>query len=384
MNQTKMINLPIIGMVQHGQQEPTQNGGKKAKELGHFIAKIQDDYMQKFLQKFDEQFKGKQFIEIEFCDDNPLSKKFIRYNQGGKVCQCLEGQTSGLQKVKNGWQPIECNTNECQHRQMNEYGKVACNRIGWLKFLIPSVCQDRIWLMKITGQKSINRLDAYIQVQKMLGNSLKGRYILFLRQEEQTSKTTGQTYNNYNLDILKKEDFNLINQIPQENKKISTNCEQNVNENVVIEKKAQVTNTSNLAGSSVNAENINETKVTESKPKESTKKTTKSRTKKTENAKEIKTETFEKTGEFSNHYVLDSTFKEQITNKKGETKEYVIGKFYDTNDQICEIVIKPEDADELIKCELGTLVEIDIKDVAERKFAINLKFISKLTKKVVA
>ena len=63
MEQTRYVNLPVIGMVQHGEQVPTANGGKRAKELGHFIAKIQDNYMQKFLQKFKELYEGKKYIE---------------------------------------------------------------------------------------------------------------------------------------------------------------------------------------------------------------------------------------------------------------------------------------------------------------------------------
>lgn len=206
MNQTKYANLPVIGRVQHGEKVATANGGTRAKELGHFIAKIQQEYMQKFLEKFNEQYKGKQYIEIEFCNDEPLTKKYVRYNQSGEVCSCLEGNNTANQKTKNGWQPVECNS-QCQYRQKNEQGKSACNRIAWLKFFIPSICKDRIWLMRITGQTSINRLDAYINLQKAQGNSLKGRYILFLKQEEQTSQFTCQNFNNYILDIIKKEAY---------------------------------------------------------------------------------------------------------------------------------------------------------------------------------
>lgn len=148
-------------MVQHGIQVPVGNGGKRAKELGHFIAKGEDSYMQLFLQKFKNDYEGKTSIEIAFCEDNPLIKKYVRYNQGGKACHCLEGSQTANQKVNNKWQPIEC-SEQCQYRQKDDKGKSACNRIGWLRFLIPSISKDKIWLMKITGQKSINRLDALL------------------------------------------------------------------------------------------------------------------------------------------------------------------------------------------------------------------------------
>lgn len=396
MNQTRNVNLPIVGRIQHGEQV-TANGITRAKELGHFIAKIQDDFMQAFLQKFNQIYKGKKYIEIEFYDDNPLSKKFVRYNQSGDVCHCIEGQNTGSQKTKNGWQPIECNTEQCQYRQKNEYGKTACNRIGWLKFLIPDVCQDRIWLMRITGQTSINAIDDYIQVQKALGNPLKGRYVLFLKQKEQTSKATGQTFNNYVLDILKKEDF-LSEQIPPQKtekpNELSTTNVQNVNNYTDKQEKP----TAKIETVTTNA-NDNQTEDKKAKEKttkkstttkDTTKKETKTKTKKTEEKQpeEKQTETTSENSnnpnEYDNYYVLYSTYTDKIKDKNGIEKEYLIGKFYSFQDKEFNIAVRPEHAQELLECDIGTIVELEIKDVLDRKFAVNLKFIEKRTKKVAA
>ena len=49
---------------------------------------------------------------------------------------------------------------------------------------MPKICTDRIWLMKITGQTSISRLQDYFKLQQVRGESLKGHYTLFLKQEE--------------------------------------------------------------------------------------------------------------------------------------------------------------------------------------------------------
>ena len=81
------------------------------------------------------------------------------------------------------------------------------------------------------------------------------------------------------------------------------------------------------------------------------------------------------------YFFLESTFKENINNK-GQVKEYLIGKFYDMEDKVQNIVIKPDYEKELLECDIGTVVELDIKDVAERKFAVDLKFIDKRIKKV--
>ena len=345
--------------------------------------------MQTFLQKFNETYKGKKFIEIEFFNDTPLTKKYVRYNQSGDVCHCLEGQTTGSQKTKNGWQPIQCDTVQCQHRQKNENGKTACNRIGWLKFLIPSICKDRIWLMRITSQTSINRIDDYINLQRVIGNSLKGRYILFLKQEEQEKKSTGQKFNNYVLDILKKEDFSIEqtnSPIIEKANQVSTNTNQNVNNNVVNQEKT--VNTAQNIVADTPAKEKNTTSKTAKKTtttKDTSKKETKSKSKKTEeqNIDEFNsTET--KKDEYENYYILESTFTDTITDKSGNTKEYLVGKFYNMQDQPFNIVVRPEHATELQECDLGTIVELDIKDVLGRKFAMNLKFIDKRTKKLAA
>ena len=388
MEQTRNANLPIIGMVQHGIQVQNSNGTKRAKELGYFIAKVQDKYMQKFLQKFKELYEGKKYIEIEFVNDNPLTKKFVRYNQGGEVCYCLEGNNIGSQKTKNGWKPIECNTVECPYRQRNEVGKTVCNRIGWLKFFIPSISMDRIWLMKITGQKSIDRLDSYIKIQKAQGNSLNNRYILFLKQEEQENKFTGQKFNNYVLDILKKEYFLLEQTIPQTSEisvKQSTANAENVNNNVVNQELKVINNntTSNVTKKeTTKAEEVN------SKQPTTAKKQTKSKTKKEENkskeTESIETKTENKEDELKNCYALLSTFTEKLTNKQGESKEYLIGEFTDMQDNISNIVIRPEDSKEIAECDLGTFVKLDVSEIGGRKFAMKLEFIEKRLKNIAA
>ena len=344
--------------------------------------------MQKFLQKFKELYEGKKYIEIEFVNDNPLTKKFVRYNQCGDVCYCLEGNNIGSQKTKNGWKPIECNTVECPYRQRNEVGKTVCNRIGWLKFFIPSISMDRIWLMKITGQKSIDRLDSYIKIQKAQGKSLNNRYILFLKQEEQENKFTGQKFNNYVLDILKKEDFLLEQTIPQTSEisvKQSTANAENVNNNVVNQELKVINNntTSNVTKKeTTKAEEVN------SKQPTTAKKQTKSKTKKEENkskeTESIETKTDNTEDELKNCYALLSTFTEKLTNKQGESKEYLIGEFTDMQDNISNIVIRPEDSKEIAECDLGTFVKLDVSEIGGRKFAMKLEFIEKRLKNIAA
>jgi hypothetical protein len=404
MEQTRYVNLPMIGRIQHGLLE-----NNRVKELGYFIVKSEDPYMEKYLQKFNELYKGKQSIDIEIFDKEPLSIKYARYNQSGEVCSCMENSEDAKLKVKNGWQNIKC-TENCQYRQRNEQGKAQCNRIAWLKFLIPSISKDRIFLMRITGQRAINRLKEYFNFQKEQQGAVKGQYTLFLRKEEQRN-ILGQTFNNYILDIMKK-DFNQVEKIPdnQENKQnVSTINAQNVNNtstnvknsppNVVTEidtknnnSKEKIIEESNVAKEEQITESKNGKATTKKKSKskksvENQEETTSKSSEQTSNDNTQNSKNTEKTEEIDDvkkYFVLESTYTEMIADKQGLEKPYLIGKFHDYNENIIDIAIKPEDTEELQKCDIGTLVKIDIHEALNKKFAVKLEYINKIIKKVAA
>lgn len=348
--------------------------------------------MQAYLQKFNTLYKGKKSIDIELFNEEPLTMKYARYNQSGEVCYCMADSNRANQKTKNGWQKINCDTYNCGYRQRNEQGKCACNRIGWLKFLIPSVCKDRIFLMRITGQTSINRLDDYFCLQRAQGNSIKGKYTLFLKQEEQ-SNSLGKTFNNYVLDILKKEDFNSTKLIPQNTEKseeLSTISDKNVDNklektnitqsNIEATKKvvlpSETTETQKETTTKTNKKNTTK-EIIKKESKNNSKKATDT-TKSTTNKEKI-SEITNADNNLSNCYTLLSTFTEKIADKN-----YLIGKFADINDQISNIAIRPEDAEELAECDLGTFVKLDVSENKGIKFAIKLEFIEKTLKKVAA
>ena len=313
MEQTKLVNLPVIGRVQHGEKK-----NNKVTELHHFIAKIQNDKMQTYLDRFDKLYKGKQEIDIEVFDENPLSIKYARFNQSGEVCRCKVNSNKGSSKTKDGWKPVNCDTFNCKYRQRNEQGKMACNRMAWFKFIIPSVCKDRIFLMRITGQTSIDRLDDYFKFKKYQGQSIKGRYKVFLKDEEQEDYF-GKSHTNKILDILE---------------------------------------------------------IDEDTTKTTTKKTS-SKTKKPENT-ENKTETTEEPNEgkssddFSNFYVYEKSKKEKIKLSDGTEKEYLMAKFFDINNKIHKVAIKQEDEEIIVKSKECTTFILDIKKIGNFEFAIKL------------
>lgn len=376
MEETRLVNLPIIGMVQRGRTESTPKGTKRVIELDHFVAKVTDKHMIEFLKKFNDIYENKSSIDIEIFDEEPLTTKYTRYNQGGTVCSCPTTSNIAYQKTKEGWKEVEC-SKDCIHRQRNKQGKCNCNRIGWFKFFMPKICTDRIWLMKITGQTSINRLHDYFELQRMQGKSIKGHYNLFLKQEE-ISDFTGKTYNHYILDIVSKNNNVFLNNVlstKELDSKSSTEKVKNV-DNIV----------QNIENSENQKQKNNTTKKQEKTSAEITNKCEKTTSKKTDvvNKEEEKSKVQQEECSLDNCYILIRTYNQEIKQKSGENKSYVMGEFYDMEDKQFNVAIKPEDAEELQMCETGTVTRLELQTFNDVHFAVKLEYVQKLKKNIAA
>jgi len=365
MEQIKNVNLPICGRIQHGEQQ-ILNGKTRVVELGYFIAKIKNDAMNFLLNRFNEKYNKMNTITIRFFDENPLSIKRVRYNQSGTVCYCMSNETQAKQKVSNSWKTIDC-TEDCQYRiSAKENVKPMCNFEGTLKFLLPEISTDRIWIMKITGQTSIKRLKEYIDFQKHLGNSLIGDYTLFLKREEQINKN-GKTFNNCILDIIKKDDFNSQKILP-------TNT--NIQNELSTKDSLIVDNSSNTKqNNTIKNESKNNTK------KVKTTKTTNKSIDSAENTDTILQE--EKSNEFDNYYILVETFNKTIA-KDGKPTEYLVGSFCDMKDNIINVIIPPELKADLLKCDIGTTVILDLAQAGSNIFTKNITYVQKCLKNIAA
>lgn len=352
MEQKKAINFPIAGKIQHGLKQKEN----KPKELGYFIAKTQNNEMNFLMNRFKEKYPKETKVNISFFDENPLTIRNVRYNQSGAVCYCLENETKGKEKTKNGWKQIECKK-DCKYRITDTPGKPMCNREGTLKFIIPNVTTDRIFLMKITGQTSINRIKDYISLQKMQGKSIVGDYILSLHQEEQTNKE-GKKFKNFILDIYKNDELISNNNIfPNNEKIIENNVKEQANE--TLKKSTTIKK---------------ELKTLIQNKSETTKKVEKSTEQKDIDVNKISDDELQKC------FTLISTKRESILNNN-VPKEYLIGSFVNIKDEELDIIIPPEFAEGLEKCNLGTTVKLDIsKSKNNRIFAKTLEYITKLEK----
>lgn len=210
MERTRYVNLPLAGNIQHGIK--TEKGFPK--ELGYFIAKTKDSTMNILVEKFKRVYGDTPTkLKVKFFDNEPLTVRNARYNQSGLVCYCMQGQRIGKEKVKNVWQEKEC-SQTCEYATAEDGQKAVCTEEGTLKFLLPEISQDRIWIMKIRGITVINRILDYIASQKILGNSLIGDFYLNLKKEEHIRQSDGTKFNNYTIDILKCES-NSENILPE-------------------------------------------------------------------------------------------------------------------------------------------------------------------------
>lgn len=383
MEQVTRTNLPIVGRIQHGEQQFI-NQRKRVTELGYFIAKTKNSNMNFLLNRFDEKYPKQTFLNVTFFNEDPLTIRRIRYNQGGAVCYCMSGTTKGKQKVSNKWQDIECSSN-CKYCIKQEgAGKPACNYEGTLKFMLPEISQDRIWIMKITGQQSISNLEEYIGFQKYLGNSLKGTYTIFLNQIEQTN-AEGKKFNNFVIDIVKKEDFNSNN----------NSISQNDTKNSIIS-----TENTNIVENSIPNQTPTET---EKNTKKGTNKTS-GPTKKSTKASDTNVVSSMENEKVDSHLEQPQITNEQNQNvpqtykehcflydteyknfkKAGKDTEYLIAKVTDENDKTTDVVVKPEFREKMEKCDIGTELILELQKFGENIISKNINFVRPILKKVAA
>lgn len=302
----------------------------------------------------------------------------------------MEGQTQGKQKVQNKWTTIECKE-DCQYRIKTGQAKPMCNEEGILKFMLPDICTDKIWYMRIKSKTSRETIRDYINFQKQVGNSLIGDYVIFLKEVEHTVE--GKKYKNKVLDIIKKEDFVSNNQIlssnqtlPQNQTQLSTNESKNVN-NSTENQKNTVSKTDNAQNNktTIKEETIVEktTQNVETTEKKTTKKTSKA---KKEEQKE-KSNTTEIQEDMSSKYekchTLIST-EQKILTKDGKPTEYLFANFADTQDKTYQVIIPPQFAEELKQCDLGTVVILDLQTKGDKTFTNSIEYIHKCIKSVAA
>lgn len=321
---------------------------------GYFIAKVKDNNLSFLLKRFNEKYPQKSNLHIKFFDETPLTIRRIRYNQNGPICYCMQDTNIGRQKSSNIWKEITC-SEDCEYRTRAKDGsKPLCNLEATLKFILPEISTDRVWLMKITGYTSIKRLNGYINLQKQLGYSLIGDYYLFLKKEKQTT-TLGKSFNNFILDIIRKENFSSNYSLPSSQASIPQSKIATTPKKISqLDYNANQPTTNLEKESKYSKSNIIKT------PKENI-----------------------KSDKFANYYFLLDLSNKTITFHQ-KSEDCLIGTFVDQNDNKIDAIIPEQFKEEILNCDAGTIVMLDLITNNNYTYASNIKFIQKCLKNVVA
>lgn len=380
MEQARSMNLPLAGRIQHGEK---QINGQKQKviDYGYFIAKVKEERLSFLKNKFDKKYHQSQIIHIKFFTETPLLIRYARYNQSGLVCYCGYNQNEGKQRIDGKWTPIKC-SEECQYRVAKENKRPSCSCEGNLKFLLPDISMDRIWTMKITGYTSIFRLKEYIEFQKYLGNSIIGDYYLFLKKEIQTNRE-GKSFENFILDIVRKEDFDSNNF--NETQKQLFSSALNYAYDSVPESKALESSPIKIASNKVEniCNTLNDTNIYKKQTNTDVVSTVQTEKKVDKPNTSSSISNSDENNPFKNYYVLVESYEKELT-KDGKLTKYQFATFEDQYNNIVDAMIAPQFIKELSECDVGTIVQLDLKTVGNNIITNNIKFIQKCKKNIVA
>lgn len=294
-------------------------------------------------EKFDAKYKGAKIIPIYVCTENPIKRRYVRYNQSGIACKRAFDQEKAIDRKNN---LIECNE-DCQYRQSEDGKTPACREELNFAFMIPDICQDRAFLLQTKSSNSLSALGDYFDFQKHLGNSIIGKYNLFL-QECETTSPDGIRSTHYIYGIVKAEEqeTHAIQTTPKvEEKSIDTIPEKQPAEELIETK----TEKPNVKESTPKKKNPTKSKVTETQKQPETP-IQEEKSEQTENKEKNETEkvTDEK---MAKYHILLETRTVQLE-KDNKQVDYLLGKFSNMKDEEVEAIIHTDYVEEFKKCEL--------------------------------
>lgn len=360
MNNVKKVP-PIACVICHGEKKMV-DGKEKLFEYDYFLSKCNKDSMKFISQKFDARYKGSKSIPIYVCGENPISRRYVRYNQSGVACKRSFDQEKARDRKNN---LIECNEDTCQYRQSVNGKTPACREELMFTFMMPDICQDRAFLLQTKSSNSLTALGNYFGFQKHLGNSVVGKYNLFLQPTE-TVSPDGIRSTHYIYGIVKVEDQELVvaeNPVTAEEKF----------DIIISEKTPTVEVLEEKVEKPVENEPIVKKKATKSKITEMLKESVVPETQETTKPEKPTDKEMER------YHILLETKTIQLE-KGGEKVNYLLGKFSNMKDEEVEAVIHTDYVEEFKQCELGTQVLLDLEKRKERLFVMKCEFLEKQLK----
>lgn len=311
-----LVRERVIGNIKTGKKG--DNGIPQ--KLSYFHVEEDKGTNSDMVDIFKQLYPGKpRKLKIRFTSENPFNFKFKRYVNGKAACigNGTKAITVGKDSKNNNTQiEIECHEG-CQHRQSGK-----CKLKGSLKFVLEGINAGGVWNLSTSGGISLSNIASEIVKYKKAGMSIVD--VPFeLTLSEQQSLAYG-TY--YSIDLHRTDIKPQLteNSIPQLN---STNESKQLTEG-------------NQKGS-------------ENKEKKENKKTKIETSEKVVRQDETKTAEEHKTEDFSNYLTVKKFMPTLIS---GQKFDKII--FEDVNGQDVEYILHPKADQNIIKCGVGTLIDM--------------------------
>lgn len=327
MEMQNLIRERVIGNIKTGKKGP--NGIPQ--KLAYFHVEEDKGTTFEMVDIFKQLYPGEpKKLRIRFTSENPFNFRFKRYVNGKAVCMGNDTKAITIgkdDKNRNVQIEVDC-SEECEYRKSGK-----CKLKGSLKFELEGIDAGGVWNLSTSGGISLSNIASEIVKYKRLGMSITGvPFELTLTEQESLAYGTYYSIDLRRADIKPQLVGDIVPQLSQpkaQEAKQLTEGKKKENKN----KDRKETETAKLE----NKEKISKSTETDDEG-----------SKDKEIDREIEQNSFN-----ANDLVLKGFMPTMINGKKFDK---II--FQDINGQDVEYILHPKANQEIISCDVGTIIEI--------------------------
>ncbi len=321
-----LVRENIIGNIKIGTK-----GEKGPKKLPYFNVEKDKATSQEMVDIFKQLYKEKTTkLIIMFTSENPFSFRYKRYANNKLACMGNNKKAITIGKDDKGYNTrveVVCDE-KCEQRI-----KGKCKLEGSLKFILPGIEAGGVWKISTKGEWSITNIATEIFKYKKAGKSIVNTpFELNLIEQDSLGYGTYYSLQLHGEDIKPKLVTNTVPQLSQSTtqetkqlaegtKKENEKKDKKETETAKLENKEKISHSTEIVNESSKVEETN---------------------------KEIQESDFN-----ANDVVLKGFMPTMINGKKFDK---II--FQDINGQDVEYVLHPKANQEIISCDVGTIIEI--------------------------
>lgn len=333
-----LVRERIIGNIKIGMKG--ENG--LPKKLSYFHVEEDKGTSRDMVDIFKQLYPGKATkLKIRFTTENPFNFKFKRYVNGKAVCigNGTKAITVGKDSKNNNTQiEVEC-SQECQHYQSGK-----CKLKGSLKFVLEGIEAGGVWNLSTSGGISLTNIASEIYKYKKAGMSIVDvPFELTLTEQESLAYGTYYSIDLRGSDMKPQLIDSTIPKLVEGNTKETKQLTEGT--------KKESENTKTTARKTTKGKNnqeITESKTVSAENKDEEKNTNMKQTGDSNSAEETKPKE-----DFSNHFILISCVPTIINGIK-----FNQFTFENINKQCSEYILHPKANQDILKCGIGTQIEI--------------------------